>query len=121
MNFQKILVAAAFCFVASAASAQSNLTWPQKKNLLETKMTAALKDSLNLEESKVTKVQGINNKYQVMFADVAKDSSLSAEEKKPKYAEVYKSKREELKKELTIEQINRMEAIDKRLRKEIGL
>lgn len=120
-NFQKILAAAILCFFASEASAQSNLSWPQKKHLVATKLGAALKDSLNLDAGKVTKIQEINSKYQVMFGKVANDTSLSADEKKMKYAEVYKSKREELKKEITPDQIGRMEVMENRLKKEIGL
>lgn len=117
-NFKKLLVVASLCLVASAASAQ---TWAQKKKMLAEKVVAALKDSLNFDTEKATKIQAINEVYQQKFANVAADASLVGDDKKARYGEVYKAKREELKQYMTPQQITKMETLEKQYKKEVGM
>lgn len=117
-NIKKIMVAVCLCFVASAVSAQ---TYNEKKKLFVAKMTQQLKDSLTLNDDQIKKIQAISDKYQPEFTAVAQNSSLDAEGKKKQYFEVYQKKRSELKEIITGPQINKMEAMEKKAKKEIGL
>lgn len=118
---KRTLVVLACIFTLGLSFNAKAQTYAEKKKQFAAKMTQQLKDSVGLNEEQIKKVDEITIKFQPEFSAVAQDASLDAECKKKRYFEVYQQKRGELKQVISPQQINKMEAIEKRTKKEIGL
>ncbi|MEO6455545.1 MAG: hypothetical protein ABIN97_15805 [Ginsengibacter sp.] len=105
---KKVLVfAMLFSLISLGASAQ-NGNGERFKQMI--------KDSLQFTDVQVDSVMAVRQVFQPQMRDIYTDQSMSADDKRTKLAELNQQMRPRLKSVLTDEQIDKMEALQQRMR-----
>ncbi|MEO6329135.1 MAG: hypothetical protein ABIO55_09390 [Ginsengibacter sp.] len=100
-----VLFVLAFSLVSITASAQNGERYKQ-----------ILKDSLQFTDVQIDTVLAVRQVFQPQMRDIFMDQSMSAEDKKTKLAAISEQMRPGLKTVLSDEQIQKMEALQQRMR-----
>lgn len=102
-----VLFALAFSLFSITASAQNGGGERYKQ---------MLKDSLQFTDVQIDTVMAVRQVFQPQMRDIFTDQSMSADDRKTKLADLNKQMRPRLKTVLTDDQIDKMEAMQQRMR-----